>query len=69
MAAKVPVREAMRGDCGCKGRGGGARLGSELSHLFLVSLDGMTRRKYGIAWRREVYIGISARAWSNDAEC
>lgn len=41
MALDVPAREVdVLGDCGFKGRGGGARSGSELSHLFcfLVSL-------------------------------
>jgi hypothetical protein len=35
MAADVPARDATLGDCGFKGRGGGARSGSELSHLDL----------------------------------
>lgn len=46
MAALVPVREVdATGDCGFRGNGGGARSGSELSHLFLLSLrqsDSMT---------------------------
>lgn len=39
MAEDVPAREvAVTGDCGFKGNGGGARSGSELSHLLLLSL-------------------------------
>ena len=50
MADEVPAREvAVTGDCGFKGNGGGARSGSELSHLMAVlSLrhpDGMTWRE------------------------
>jgi hypothetical protein len=37
MAGEVPVRETL-GDCGLRGSGGGARSGSELSHLFLISV-------------------------------
>lgn len=34
MADEVPAREvAVTGDCGFKGNGGGARSGSELSHM------------------------------------
>lgn len=44
MALEVPAREVKPfGDCGLRGRGGGQRSGSELSHLLLVS-----RRKQGI---------------------
>lgn len=37
IAVDVPVRETP-GDCGFRGSGGGARSGSELSHLFLISV-------------------------------
>ncbi len=33
MALEVPTRDARPGDWGFNGRGGGARSGSELSHL------------------------------------
>jgi len=33
MAILVPARDEKLGDCGFKGNGGGARSGSELSHL------------------------------------
>lgn len=40
IALEVPVREVSLGDCGLSGRGGGARSGSELSHLLSCqSLD------------------------------
>jgi hypothetical protein len=46
MAGLVPAREVgATGDCGFIGNGGGARSGSELSHLSLLSLrqsDGIT---------------------------
>lgn len=40
MALDVPGRdvEGVIGDCGFNGSGGGARSGSELSHLLLFSL-------------------------------
>jgi hypothetical protein len=39
MAADVPARDVLTlGDCGFKGSGGGARSGSELSHLVPLSL-------------------------------
>ena len=55
MADEVPAREvAVTGDCGFKGNGGGARSGSELSHLTTVlSLrhnDGMTWREGVVLW-------------------
>ena len=43
IAAEVPTREVPMptvGDWGCSGRGGGARSGSELSHLVVVSEEG-----------------------------
>lgn len=50
MADDVPARDvAVTGDCGFKGNGGGARSGSELSHLIaalsLRQIDGMTWRE------------------------
>jgi hypothetical protein len=33
IALDVPAREVKVGDCGLRGRGGGARSGSELSHM------------------------------------
>lgn len=39
IADEVPAREVgVEGNCGFKGSGGGARSGSELSHLVLLSL-------------------------------
>lgn len=38
IALEVPARDVKLGDWGFSGRGGGARSGSELSHLLLVSL-------------------------------
>jgi hypothetical protein len=45
MALEVPVRETP-GDCGLRGKGGGALSGSELSHLFLIS----ERRRTDMTW-------------------
>lgn len=70
MALDVPARDVRLGDCGFRGSGGGARSGSELSHLmvfvsmFHLAQDGISR-----AWEGKVYIGMRARPWSNDAEC
>jgi hypothetical protein len=45
MAVEVPVRETP-GDCGFRGSGGGARSGSELSHLFFISV----RQRSDMTW-------------------
>jgi hypothetical protein len=45
MAVEVPVRETP-GDWGFRGSGGGARSGSELSHLFFISV----RQRSDITW-------------------
>jgi hypothetical protein len=42
MALEVPALETTPGDCGLRGRGGGARSGSELSHLRLIRLRNRT---------------------------
>lgn len=42
IAAEVPAREAAAGDCGLRGSGGGARSGSDESHLLFSSV--LTRR-------------------------
>lgn len=49
IALDVPVLETP-GDCGLSGSGGGARSGSELSHLFFISV----RQSTGITWRWRV---------------
>ena len=56
MALEVPAREVNLGDCGFRGRGGGHRSGSELSHLFEVS-----RRKKDI-WRYHEAVHWDQRA-------
>lgn len=45
MALDVPVRETP-GDCGFRGSGGGARSGSELSHLLIISV----RQRVDMTW-------------------
>ena len=39
MALEVPALEVTVGDCGLSGRGGGARSGSELSHLYFPEVS------------------------------
>lgn len=58
MADDVPAREvAVTGDCGFKGSGGGARSGSELSHLIAVL---SLRKIEGMVWRE----GSSSDEWA-----
>ena len=76
MALEVPARETL-GDCGLSGSGGGARSGSELSHLFFISV----RQRSDMTWSSRLagvggleeenwasYMGTKAR-WSMDPEC
>jgi hypothetical protein len=56
IALEVPARDVRLGDCGLRGRGGGALSGSELSHLLFPSqpvLDGrhnMAAKAVGGGW-------------------
>lgn len=51
MAADVPFLEVVTGDCGFKGKGGGALSGSELSHLVFISRRQITDMT-SASWRR-----------------
>src|SRR3569833_927562 len=53
MAVEVPDLEVPTlGDWGCKGSGGGARSGSELSHLFLLSRRQRNAMRHRTPWER-----------------